>query len=291
MKPWIIGNWKQNPKTFTEAQSLIHQLMHKASEHQLANCQMMVIPSSIHLAKVADIINAQSRAANAASEHSENNVISNPILVGAQDISALSQHSGAYTGDCSAAQIKDSGADWVLIGHSERRQYYQEGDTPLQKKLQNALSEHLGVIFCVGETEAEHDAGDTLKVIQEQLTVLQSVLTSSTQTSLVGDLDLSNSGQNLAERLIIAYEPVWAIGTGKVPTVEEVAQTHLAIKEWMRGFNSVFVDPIVIYGGSVNADNAVQFAQAQGVDGALIGGASLQAESFLAIADAFTAHS
>ena len=278
MKPWVIGNWKQNPKSIKVAQALISDLLRTDNRSLLSQCQMMVIPSTVHLAKVADTItNLEPNPSHgdSATLIAKAAVADNPLLrLGGQDISALSAQVGAYTGDCSAAQLKDCGAAWVLIGHSERRQYYNEEEKVLQKKLQNALSEQLGVIFCVGETETQYESGDTLAVITKQLEVLTS--------SLPNELS-----QDLANRIMVAYEPVWAIGTGKVPTVEEVSTTHLAIKDLLTGFNSQITDPIVIYGGSVNADNAAQFAQAKGVDGALVGGASLKADNFLAIAQAF----
>ena len=135
----------------------------------------------------------------------------------------------------------------------------------------------LGVVFCIGETQAQYDAQQTLEVIDSQLSVIKGLL--AQQPELI---------DSLSTRLIIAYEPVWAIGTGKVPTVAEVSATHHYIKQSVAGFAESLSAITVLYGGSVNADNADIFAADAMIDGALVGGASLKAESFLAIATAFS---
>lgn len=137
-------------------------------------------------------------------------------------------------------------------------------------------TQNLGVIFCIGETQAQYDAKETLAVIDAQLAVIKDLLAQNPELAT-----------NLSERLIIAYEPVWAIGTGKVPTVAEVSATHQHIKQTLASFNGELDNITVLYGGSVNADNADSFAADSMIDGALVGGASLKAESFLAIAKAF----
>ena len=141
----------------------------------------------------------------------------------------------------------------------------------------HALSQNLGVVFCIGETQAQYDANQTLAVIDNQLAVIKELI--AQQPELI---------EALSTRLIIAYEPVWAIGTGKVPTVTEVSATHQHIKQILAGFADSLSNMTVLYGGSVNADNADNFAVDPMIDGALVGGASLKAESFLAIATAFT---
>ena len=199
------------------------------------------------------------------------------MLCAAQDISAHSASTGAYTGDCSAQQVADAGVAWTILGHSERRQYHQESHDCLLQKMTHALTQNLGVIFCIGETQAQYDAKQTLAVIDAQLAVIKDLLTQ--QPELIA---------GLPARLIIAYEPVWAIGTGKVPTVAEVSATHQHIKQTLASFNAALDNMTVLYGGSVNADNADSFAADSMIDGALVGGASLKAESFLAIAQAFS---
>lgn len=263
MQAWVIGNWKQQPATWQAVDELLNNIINQLPAGGWDNCQLMVIPSQVHL--------------QAASRKLDDS----PVVIGAQDICGFSADTGAFTGDCSAAQVRDAGASWALVGHSERRQYYGEDNELLQQKISHALSQQLGVIFCVGETKAQYDSGQTLQVLEGQLTVIKKLLAD----------DALTVEQPLNERLIIAYEPVWAIGTGKVPTVEEVTATHAHIKQVVDDFPSATQSlgaPCVLYGGSVNPGNAAQFAQSNMIDGALVGGASLDANSFLAIADAFS---
>jgi triosephosphate isomerase len=226
----------------------------------------MIAPSCIHLA--------------AACEYLKESL----VLCASQDISAHNASTGAYTGDCSAQQVADAGATWTILGHSERRQYHQESHTDLVQKLTHAYAQDLGVVLCIGETQAQYDAKQTLAVLDEQLAVLKELIDKADQPSILR----SNFAEILAKRLIIAYEPVWAIGTGKVPTVAEVSATHQYIKQTVANFAAPLSTVSVLYGGSVNADNAASFAADSMIDGALVGGASLKAESFLAIADAFS---
>ncbi len=262
MQAWVIGNWKQNPATSHDVKALLDDLLTAVSSKEqsdIAACQLMVAPSFIHLTAVSERLKGSS------------------VLCAAQDISAHSDSTGAYTGDCSAQQVADAGATWTLLGHSERRQYHQESHETLLNKLSYALKQNLGAVLCIGETQAQYDNNQTLDVINEQLSVIEDVIK---QQPDITDL--------LAARLIIAYEPVWAIGTGKVPTVSEVSATHRHIKKTLAGFSSALATISVLYGGSVNADNAENFAADPMIDGALVGGASLRADSFLMIADAFS---
>ena len=265
MQAWVIGNWKQNPATSHDVDALLEDLCaaisttKQLSHDNSARCQIMVAPSFLHLAAVNRRLQDTS------------------ILCAAQDISAHSASVGAYTGECSAQQIVDAGATWTILGHSERRQYHQESNDNLLQKMLHALSQNLGVVFCIGETQAQYDAKQTLTVIDNQLAVVKALI--AQQPELI---------DALSTRLIIAYEPVWAIGTGKVPTVTEVSATHQHIKQILAGFADSLSNMTVLYGGSVNADNADSFAADPMIDGALVGGASLKAESFLAIATAFT---
>lgn len=269
MQTWVIGNWKQNPATNHDVNTLVDNLLQATNQDKVNKnaattaCQLMVAPSCIHLATVSTRLQGSS------------------ILCAAQDISAHSHSTGAYTGDCSAQQLVDAGASWTILGHSERRQYHQECNDTLVPKINNALAQGLGVVLCVGETQEQYDAKQTFAVLGEQLSVIKELLIQqSNQTP--------EFAQTLAEHLIIAYEPVWAIGTGKVPTVTEVSATHDYIKQTVASFAAPLSNISVLYGGSVNADNADNFAASPMIDGALIGGASLKADSFLAIADAFT---
>lgn len=262
MQAWVIGNWKQNPATSYDVNALLDDLLsaiNAETEHSNSRCQLMVAPSCIHLAAVKARLKDSS------------------VLCAAQDISGHSASTGAYTGDCSAQQVADTGATWTILGHSERRQYHRESHDSLVKKMTHAFAQNLGTVLCIGETQTQYDDGQTLEVIDDQLSVIKDLL--AQQPELIS---------SLSERLIIAYEPVWAIGTGKVPTVEEVSNTHQHIKETVAGFAKPVDNITVLYGGSVNADNADSFAADSMIDGALVGGASLKAESFLAIATAFS---
>jgi len=265
MQAWVIGNWKQNPATSNDVSVLLDELLSKMGTQKQtgtttsnSQCKLMVAPSCIHLSAVSE------------------RLASSTILSAAQDISTYSANVGAYTGDCSAQQVADAGATWTILGHSERRQYHKESHDCLLNKLSHAFSENLGVVFCIGETQEQYDDHQTLNVIDTQLSVIKDLLVQ--QPNLIS---------LLSEKLIIAYEPVWAIGTGKVPTVEEVSKTHQYIKQAIAGFASTIDNITVLYGGSVNASNAESFAADPMIDGALVGGASLKAESFLAIANAF----
>ena len=257
MQSWVIGNWKQNPATQQAVNALVDDLIHAERRALAPSCRLMVAPSFLHVAAVATQLQGTD------------------ILCAAQDISAHSASTGAYTGDVSAQQVKDAGAGWTILGHSERREYHQEDHSVLVQKVKNALSAQLGVIFCIGESQQQYDAQQTLAVLGMQLEVIQAVV------------DSIDNPQMLAEQLIIAYEPVWAIGTGKVPTVREVSDTHAYIKTTLANYHQALTNIAVLYGGSVNAGNAADFAASDVIDGALVGGASLKAESFLAIAHAF----
>ena len=262
MQSWVIGNWKQNPATNHDAMTLVDALVSAANTGiDQQKCQLMVAPSCIHLATVSARLQGSS------------------LLCAAQDISTHSPSVGAYTGDCSAEQMADAGASWTILGHSERRQYHRECNNILVQKMSNALSQNLGIVLCVGETQDQYDAKQTLAVLTEQLAVIQTLLQQAEQ--------VADCAEILAKRLIVAYEPVWAIGTGKVPTVDEVSATHEYIKQTVASFAASLANINVLYGGSVNAANADNFAASPMINGALVGGAALNADSFLAIAGAF----
>ena len=265
MQSWVIGNWKQNPATNNDVNLLLDQVLAAVAKDDITMpCQLMVAPICVHLASVSGRVQGT------------------PILCAAQDISAHSGSTGAYTGDCSAQQVADAGATWTIIGHSERRQYHRETNDTLLQKLTHALSQNLNVVLCIGETQAQYDASETFAVLAEQLAVVKQWLEQKSLEPLS-----AIQANNLAEHLIIAYEPVWAIGTGKVPTVIEVAAIHDYIKQTLVSFNTNLAEFTVLYGGSVNADNAASFAANPAINGALVGGAALKSESFLAIAKAF----
>jgi triosephosphate isomerase len=193
------------------------------------------------------------------------------IAVGGQDCHV--QASGAHTGDISAPMLFDAGARFTIVGHSERRAVggfgHAESDATVQAKADAALAADLSVILCVGETEAQRDAGKAVAVVTAQL-----------QGSLP-------RGEGVAAKLSVAYEPVWAIGTGRVPSVDDVGAMHRVIRaELIAIYGQPGKDLRILYGGSVNAGNAAELLAADEVGGALVGGASLTAESFSAIINA-----
>ena len=190
------------------------------------------------------------------------------VMIGGQDCHPKS--SGAHTGDISAEMLKDSGARAVIVGHSERRADHGERDELVRAKAEAAHRAGLLAVICVGETLAEREGGQTLSVVGRQLK--GSVPDGATVSSVV-----------------IAYEPVWAIGTGKTPTIADIAEVHgLIRRELSARFGEQVGQAIrILYGGSVKPENARTLLQTQDVDGALVGGASLKAKDFLAIADAY----
>jgi triosephosphate isomerase (TIM) len=186
------------------------------------------------------------------------------VRIGAQNSSE--HNSGAYTGELSPLTLKDAGASFVLVGHSERRQIFKETDAQLNAKTKAALAAQLTVIFCVGETLAERESDQTWTVVKKQL-----------QTGLDG---VSGNEENL----IIAYEPVWAIGTGKVASPEEAQEVHQMIRgEIQRMLPNSGAKIKLLYGGSVKPDNIQQLMAQADIDGALVGGASLKAKDYLAL--------
>lgn len=185
------------------------------------------------------------------------------IGVGAQDCHAA--EGGAHTGDVSAAMVGDAGAGFVIVGHSERRADHGETDVQVQAKANAALAAALAVIVCVGETEAQRDSGTAEAVVGAQLE---------------GSLPRTEA----VDKVTVAYEPVWAIGTGRTPTVEDVAAMHRSIRaKLVEIYGEAGAGVRILYGGSVKPDNAAQLLAADEVGGALVGGASLTAESFLGI--------
>jgi triosephosphate isomerase len=188
----------------------------------------------------------------------------NGIALGAQDVSEYVE--GPYTGEVSAAMLHDFGCVYTIVGHSERRALFAEDDLQVGRKATAALAVGLVPIVCVGETLAERDEGRVMAVIGRQLGAVLEVLGAAALGSTV-----------------IAYEPVWAIGSGRPATVEQIAEVHVAIRGWLRG-HGVSADGVrILYGGSVKPDNARELFAAAGVDGGLVGGASLVADDFLAI--------
>jgi triosephosphate isomerase len=190
------------------------------------------------------------------------------VALAAQNCHALS--SGAYTGEVSAPMLADLGCRYVIVGHSERRQLFGETDSLIHEKVKAVLAAGMAPILCVGETLEERERGKTLELVSGQLHACLAGMTSS-----------------VGSRLVIAYEPIWAIGTGKTATTQEAQEVHAHLREWLRQrWGEVAGQVRILYGGSVKAGNAAQLMEQPDIDGALVGGASLQFEEFSAIVEA-----
>jgi triosephosphate isomerase len=185
------------------------------------------------------------------------------FALGAQDVSA--HEAGAYTGEISTAMLKDFGVRYAIVGHSERRQYHGESDAVVAAKAQHALAAGITPIVCVGETLAEREAGKTEEVVKRQLAAV-----------------IHTNGHCISE-IVVAYEPVWAIGTGKTATPEQARQVHAVLRAQLKAASDHADRIRILYGGSMNAANAAQLLAQPDIDGGLIGGASLKAPDFLAI--------
>lgn len=239
MKKLIAGNWKMNG-TREMARTLIADIETGLTPDIMKTCDFVVCPPFAYLGQVVEQVSG--------------------VAVGGQDCS--SYEGGAYTGDVSASMLNDIGCTYVILGHSERRQYFGETDASVKTKAGRANAAGLITIICVGETEAEREAGREEDVVATQLN---------------GSLPEGYA----AENTVIAYEPVWAIGTGKTATADDIAKMHAFIRAQLGN------DKIrILYGGSMKPGNAAEILATPNVDGGLIGGASLKAEDFLAIAKA-----
>jgi triosephosphate isomerase (TIM) len=239
-RPLVAGNWKMNglSASAVELQKIA------AGAEKLANVDVMVCPPATLLAAFA----AAARGSR--------------VAIGAQDCHA--RPAGAYTGDISAEMLKDAGAQAVIVGHSERRRYHGETDAMVRDKALAARRAGLVAIVCVGETQAERDAGHARAVVRTQL---------------------DGSLPDGAADFTIAYEPVWAIGSGVTPTAGDVAEMHGFIRQMLSArYGEAAQQTRILYGGSVKPSNAAELLAVDNVDGALVGGASLKADEFLPIA-------
>ena len=263
---WVIANWKMNPSTQLTVTALMTDLQQQIPTDALQRCNVVVAPSFIHLSTTKQAI-----------QHGSLN-----IGLAAQNLCAQHADKGAFTGEVSGAQLKDAQVNYVLVGHSERRQYFNEDDACLIQKIRNAFAHDLTVVFCIGETQAQYEQNQTQDVLAAQLMVAKQLAAEFANTQ-------SENAQlgNLASRLIIAYEPVWAIGTGKIPTIQEVQNIHAFINTTLTDIDASLATTPILYGGSVKADNAAEIAQCPNVNGVLVGGASLDATGFTQIIQAF----
>lgn len=242
----IAGNWKMY-KTATEARALVEELKQRLAETRSAS-KVVVCPPFTALAVVKPLL-----------EGTE-------IKLGAQNMHT--EQEGAYTGEISAPMLIAAGCEYVILGHSERRQYFGETDAFINTKTKKALASGLTPIACLGETLDQREKGDTNKIVTTQLRGV-----------------LANLSAEEAVRCIIAYEPVWAIGTGKTATPEQAQDVHALLRSELSAmFGAKAASEIVIqYGGSVKPENARSLLSQPDIDGALVGGASLKPDSFAAI--------
>ena len=242
---FIAGNWKMN-KIFGEVNTLLSQLKKMVAETR--GIDIAVCPPYPYLSLAVEILK------------------DTDIAVGAQNMGW--ERSGAFTGEVSPDMVKDVGCKYVILGHSERRKFFKEDDELINKKIKLAIASHLLPIVCIGESLQERENGDTEQVVKTQIEGCLKGL----QTDEI-------------EKITVAYEPVWAIGTGKTATPEQAQQVHEMLRNWIKNnYNREIAETIRIqYGGSVKPDNAKELLSQKDIDGALVGGASLDAESFIAI--------
>lgn len=251
-KKIIAGNWKMN-MTYEEGQKLTSEIVQMAKDEQLDDVTLVLNPPFPHLHIVKKLVGS---AAN--------------IFVGAQNCS--DKDSGAFTGEVSASILASFGVDYVIIGHSERREYFKENNEMLAEKVKQVLAAGLKPIFCCGESLDIREAGTHEPNVKYQLT----------------DSLFSLSPEEIAQ-VTIAYEPIWAIGTGKTASAEQAQEMHLSLRRHLAGkYGKEVADSIsILYGGSMKPANAAELLSKPDVDGGLIGGASLKSRDFIDIAKGY----
>ena len=241
MKKRIFGNWKMNGSLAANAALL--DLLKQGLGH--VDCEIAVCAPAPYLAQLQSLLSGSA------------------IAIGAQDVSA--QASGAFTGEVSGAMLREFGVRYVLVGHSERRQYHAESDEMVARKAQAALASGITPVVCVGETLAQREAGETEAVVRRQLSAV-----------------VQRNGHCLSE-IVLAYEPVWAIGTGLTATPAQAQAVHAVLRAQLLAATTAAARIPILYGGSMNAANAAELLAQADIDGGLVGGASLKAADFLAI--------
>ena len=240
------GNWKMNG-----SRASLDMLETLAAAHRVSTCDIVICPPHPLLFPAAKICG------------------SGPVQVGAQDCHTAAK--GAHTGDTAAGLIAETGARYVIVGHSERREAHGESDAQVRAKAEAAIAAGLTAIVCIGESLEQREAGEALGVIKAQL---------------AGSVPDGSTGATL----VVAYEPIWAIGTGKIPTLEQIAEVHASLRAELVGrFGDTGKGIRLLYGGSVKPENAAGIFAIADVDGALVGGASLKAEDFSPIIAALDA--
>lgn len=247
-KPIIAGNWKMY-KSFDEAVSFVDSVLDKIPSSEKVDA--VICAPALYLPTLVQVASESDLAIGAQNMHYENE--------------------GAFTGEISPSQLASIKADYVILGHSERREYFNETDEAINKKVKAALAHNIVPIICCGETLEEREAGTTEKIVAAQITAALEGFTAQE-----------------VEHMVIAYEPIWAIGTGKTATADDANQVCGAIRSVVENlYNAETAQAIRIqYGGSVKPENIVELLSKEHIDGALVGGASLQAESYLKLLEA-----
>ncbi len=262
-RPIVAGNWKLNGNRLVN-----HELVSAVADGLAAiglgptslsaaapPLEVLLCPPFVYLAELAGLL------------------ADRQLIVGAQDVAV--EETGAFTGEVSAAMLRDVGCRYVITGHSERRALFGDTDDRVAGKVIAALRAGLTPILCVGETLAEHDAGQTLLVVRRQLDAVLSVA------------DLARLSPDVFRKTVVAYEPVWAIGTGRTATPAQAQAVHADIRATVARRDATMASGLrILYGGSVKASNAEDLFAMQDIDGGLIGGASLQAAEFVSICKA-----
>ena len=248
----VAGNWKMNT-TFQEAEELIENIIEKL-ETEGTKSDVVVCPPALYLEMVSDY----------------GNEVKNTLSVGAQNVSE--HEKGAFTGEISAAMLASMDVQYCIIGHSERRKYFGETGKQLAEKTERLLDHAIRPIFCCGELLEEREAGNHFQVVEKQI-----------------EEALFHLSEDEFSNVVIAYEPVWAIGTGKTATAGQAQEMHAFIRGLLKNKYGAGVaeNTTILYGGSCNAQNARELFANPDVDGGLIGGASLKADDFIAIANSF----
>lgn len=251
MRPILIaGNWKMHG-TVSSTKTLIQQILEESKKIEV---ELALFPPFVHIPQCNELLSRSN------------------ISFGAQNVSEYAD--GAYTGEISATMLKDLNCRYVIVGHSERRQLFQETNTQIANKCIRALNASIYPILCIGETLLQREKNLTLSVVKEQLEVIR----------------ILKDNCSAYHQIVIAYEPVWAIGTGQSASKEQAQFVHAAIREIVRNMDSADSDWAnrirILYGGSVKPDNAESLLSMPDIDGALVGGASLNAKQFIDIAKA-----
>ena len=252
-KKIVAGNWKMN-QTFDEGRKLFEEITSLLTENNDPSILKIIAPSFIHIQALAQMA-----------------APTGTVFLAGQN--CHSEESGAYTGEISATMLKSAGAKYIILGHSERRTYFNETNKELAKKVSIVLKKQLSPIFCIGETLKEREEKKQYEVVKNQLKE-----------------GLFHIDQNDIRNVIIAYEPVWAIGTGITATADQAQEMHHFVRSVMKEqYDSTVSDAIsILYGGSCNSSNAAELFACKDVDGGLIGGASLKAKDFVQIINSFS---